>query len=167
MSVWRSMLRAVSILLLSISLASAQDTLLDVLEGDDVTAEQVEVAIAAIESRQGLTDNERSIVLEHLLEGQAQIQSRLNAEAAAMEFAAALETAPAETERLRSSLDEETVTPAGLDNLGISEATTLAELEQMFAQESVEYAAISTRLDELRDLVDAEIARPPNIRDRI
>jgi hypothetical protein len=139
------MLRALSILSLSISVAFAQDTLLDVLDGDDVTAEQVEAAIAAVESQQGLDDNERAVVLEQLLEGQVQIQSRLNTIASARKFAAALETAPAETARLRSNLDEETVSPAGLDNLGISEETTLAELEQMLAQESVEYSGISTR----------------------
>jgi potassium efflux system protein len=161
------MLRALSILSLSISVAFAQDTLLDVLDGDDVTAEQVEAAIAAVESQQGLDDNERAVVLEQLLEGQVQIQSRLNTIASARKFAAALETAPAETARLRSNLDEETVSPAGLDNLGISEETTLAELEQMLAQESVEYSGISTRLSELRDLVDAEIARPDEVRDRI
>ena len=127
MSVLRLKICAALMLLLSVSLVFAQENLPSALQADDVTIEQVATAIAAVESRQDIDDNNRALVLEHLLEGQRQIQSRLDAEAATQKFVAALQSAPEETARLRASLDEQTVAPTSVDSLQIGDDATLAE----------------------------------------
>ncbi|MGI9220423.1 MAG: hypothetical protein ACR2QS_05240, partial [Woeseiaceae bacterium] len=111
MSVARINKLVTPLLLLSVSLVFAQVSLTDTLQGDDVTVEQVDTAIAAVELLQDIDDDNRAQVLQHLREGQRQIQSRLDAEAATQEFVAALQSAPEETARLQASLDEQTIAP--------------------------------------------------------
>ena len=167
MSVARLNIHVASILLLSASLVFAQENLPIALQADDVTIEQVDAAIAAVESLQNIDDNERTQVLDHLRAGQRQIQVRIDAELATQEFVAALQSAPEETARLQTSLDEQTVTPSAVDSFEFGDDSTLAELEQTLAQELADSAAIEVRLADLKAEIDLELARPPELQNQI
>ena len=144
-----------------------QDILYDVVVPESVSRQEIDSAIAVVESRQGLDDETRRVVTEYLLDARVQIENRLNAEAAAEQFSAALDTAPDETAALRISLDEASPAPPTAENLGIDEQTTLAELEQKLAQESANLAAIESRLAVLKTAVENELDRPSVARARI
>jgi potassium efflux system protein len=144
-----------------------QELLLNAVDSESVTVEQIESAISVVESRQGLDAETRGIVIEYLLDAQVQIQSRRGAEAAAATYAASLETAPEETAALRTSLDEESLAPPTAESLGIDESTTLAELEQRLAQETANLTALDSQLAELKDQVEVELGRPAAVSDRI
>ena len=165
-----SIIRVVPCAVLFLSIAGqvhAQDEQFESLAQDDITVEQVDAAIDMVETRQGLQDDERDMVLEYMREARAQVQNRQNFELAMQEFADAIQTAPPETARLRESLDEQTTTPTSIASLGVKDDATLAELEQILAQELADFTAIESRLEELKAEVDAELVRPADIREQI
>ncbi len=132
-----------------------------------VSTEQIEAAIKAVEVRDGLDDEARSTVIDLLRDAQAQLKNAASADAAAEAFAAALETAPAETERLRTDLDRE-ITPAPTaEDFGINEDTPLAEVEQLLARESADLASTETQLSDAEANVRAQEERPNVARSRI
>jgi potassium efflux system protein len=148
--------------------AFSQDVLLsDAIENENVTVEQIDSALAALESRQGLDADTRGKMTEYLLEAQVQIQNKLDAEASAQEYAAALNTAPVETARLRATLNEQSPGPPTAKSLGIDERTTLAELQQMLATETVGLTAIESKFAELKKRIEVERVRPAAARNRI
>ena len=160
--------RAISVLFIFVAgPAIAQDFLYDAVSPDSVSREQIETAIALVESRQDLDAETRSLVTDYLLDAQVQIQSRLSAESAAATFAASLETAPAETAALRLSLDQELPEPPAPEDFGLGDAATLTELEQKLAEESADLAALDSELAVLRARQETELARPVAIRERI
>ncbi len=144
-----------------------QEILLNAVDSESITVEQIESAISVVESRQGLDAETRGVVIEYLLDAQVQILSRRAAEEAAATYATSLETAPEETVALRTRLDEESLTPPTAESLGIDERTTLAELEQRLAQETADLTAFESQLVELKAQVEIELGRPAAIRDRI
>jgi hypothetical protein len=90
-------------LLLSSLPAAAQDIVISgVVINEDDTAAQIEAAIGAVEAGQGLDEETRTRVLEHLRVAAASLQTKLNADIAAERFAASLDTAPAQTDALRA-----------------------------------------------------------------
>jgi potassium efflux system protein len=136
------------------------------INGDDAAA-QIEAAIKAVEGRQGLDDEIRATLLGLLRDAGAQLQIKLNADFAAEQYAAALDTAPNETDALRASLDEQPPAADTADSLGIGDATSLAELQQWLAKETAELSAIDSELAELKVQVEAEVSRPVAARERI
>ncbi len=148
--------------------AFGQEALLsDAVENDSISIEQIDSALATLESRQGFDEETRGKVSEYLLEARVQIQNKLNAEASAEKFAVTLDTAPVETARLRATLQEPSSgTPTAAD-FGINERTTLAELQQMLTIESADLTAIESQFTELKEKVEAELVRPAAARDRI
>ena len=136
------------------------------ITADDATA-QIEEAIKAVEGRQGLDDETRATVLGLLRDADAQLQIKLNADIAAEQYAAALDTAPAETDALRTALDEQPPEADTVESLGIGDATSLAELQQRLAKETAELTAIESDLAELNAQVEAQVSRPAAARERI
>ena len=163
--------RIVATLLVGIFLSSAvaaQDLLISgVAISEDDTAAQIESAIAAVEARKGLNDDVRRRVLEYLRDAEAQLQNRINATRVANNFAATLDTAPAETRRLRALLDEELPAPETIQSLGIDAEASLAELQQALAKATTELSAKELELAELTAQVEVEVGRPANLRVRI
>lgn len=148
--------------------AIGQDILLsETVDGESVTIEQIDSALAMLESRQGIDEETRKSVGEYLLEAQLQIQNRNDAQAATAKYAAALESAPVETNRLRTTLDEASAAPPTAASFEITDSTTLAELQQMLATEAARLAEVDSRFAELEKAVEAELDRPSIARNRM
>ena len=90
------------LLLLSLPAVGQDQQFSDVAAKDDITVAEVDSMIEATSSREDLDDETMAQVLEMLRDARAQIQIRLDAEAAAAGFAASLNTAPARLEELRT-----------------------------------------------------------------
>ena len=85
---------------------AAQDASIPSIGADgSPSAEQLESAIQSIEARGGLDEELSASIVQQLRSAQAQLQSRIDAEAAAAAYSESLASDPAETEALRASLD--------------------------------------------------------------
>lgn len=132
----------------------------------DVTAEQLAESIRAIGAREDIDDATRSLVIEQLRDAEAQLQKRISAEAATADYAASLDTAPEETQRLQAILDEAPVLLTA-DNLDIDDTAELAELEAILANSSSQLAATEARLSDLASQIALQETRPGIARNRI
>jgi len=150
------------------SLAAAQDVLISgVAITEDNTAAQIEEAIAIVEARQGLDAETRASVIEFLRDAETQLQNKSTADAAAEQYVVALDTAPAETDVLRKSLDERPPVPATTESLSIDSGTSLSALQQRLARETADLSAIESQLAEFRVQVEVQVGRSAVIRERI
>ena len=158
---------AVVALLVAALPAAAQDVLIpDLSEAGSVSAESIKGTIESVDAVEGIDDELRASVLEQLRNAANQIQSRQAAEQAAVAFSDAITTAPAETEVIQATLEEE-AQPPGPEDLGIDEATTLEELTQLLSQELAEQVAAESRVAELETQAEVQTGRPAIARTRI
>ena len=132
-----------------------------------ISPEQIESAIAAIEAREGLDEETRVRVIDQLRDAQAQLQNASSARVSAAAFAESIQTAPAETAKLRRQLDEAPPDVPTAESLGIRESTPLAELEQELATQMAEIAAAEARLADLNTQIAAQTDRPARARARV
>ena len=132
-----------------------------------VSAEQLEEAIKAVETDEDLDEETRARVVEQLRDAGVQVQNRLAADVAASAYTDALTTAPAETERLRATLDDEAAPPPTIESLGISDDSTLAELEQGLAGALADLAAVDARVSALEAQIKTLDGQPAEARERI
>ena len=132
-----------------------------------ITAEQIESAITAVEAREGLDEETRSRVVDRLRDAQAQLQNAKSARDSAATFKAAIQTAPAETEKLRKQLDQQAPPAPTAESLGIGESTPLTDLEQALATKLAEITAAEARLADLESQIAAQTERPAKARARI
>jgi potassium efflux system protein len=154
--------------LLAALCAHAQDLSIAGIPTDGTaTTEQLDALIASYESRDDLDEEIRNSILDRLRDARAQVLAISNAEAAAAEFDDALESAPAETERLRAELEEVADSNVTAESLGINDRTPLSQLEQMQTREQANLAAAESDLAGLEAQIAAEDARPTAARDRI
>ena len=156
----------VAVVVLAGSMVRAASPIPAIPADSTITSQQIESAIAAVEAREGLDDETRARVIDQLRDAQAQLQNMQSSQAAAAAFAKSLQTAPAETEKLRRLLDEEAKEPTS-DSLGINEKTPLADLEQALATKLAEVAAAEARLAELESQESTQAERPAKARARI
>ena len=157
-----------AVLLLASLPASAQEySNFGVTLDASAAAEQIEAAIAAVEAREGLEAETRNEVVEQLRDAQVQVRARLNAESVAAKFAAVIVTAPAETELLRKTLDDEPPAVPTAESLGIDNDITLAELEQRLTRETADVAAVESSLDELEAKIEIQLSLPSQVRGRV
>jgi potassium efflux system protein len=133
----------------------------------EVSAEQIDTAINAVMAREGLTDETRTSIIDRLRDAQAQLQNRLSFESTAAVYAAALDTAPAETEALRIQLDEPTAPPPTADSLGVRDETPVDEIERLLSRRTTEVAGAESRLSELDSQLNTLEDRPAMARQRI
>ena len=132
-----------------------------------ITAAQIESAIAAIEAREGLDEETRTRVIDQLRDAQAQLQNAKSAREGAAAFAKSIQTAPAETEKLRRQLDETAPAAPTAESMGINESTPLSDLEQALATQLAEVAAAEARLADLDSQITTQAERPARARERI
>jgi len=132
-----------------------------------VSSDELDIALAAIEAREGLDAETRAQIQEQLRAAQAQIRNRSTSEQAAAEFAEALESAPPETARLNSELEEEPAPLPTAESLGLTDDTPLPDLEQSLARSRAELASVETILADLEARRSAEESRPEEARARI
>ena len=157
----------IACLLATVPVAAQDVTIPGIAADGSLSIEQIESAIQSIATREEISDEVRSSIVEQLRDAQAQVQNRLAAETAASAYTDSLLTAPAETESLRAGLDAETPVPPTLEGLGIVDATTLDELTLMLSQELAEQISIESQLIELDAQVEAQGSRPADARRRI
>ena len=84
-----------------------------------VTVEQIAAAIEAVDARTDLDEETKGQIAALLRESETHVRNKLADEAAAAEFAASLENAPAETDKLRARLNEPAPAAPTLEELGI------------------------------------------------
>lgn len=132
-----------------------------------VSVEQLQSVIEAVEAREDFDDETRARVIAQLRDARAQIQRRITADVAASAYRDALDTAPARTEELHAALDEEAAPPPTIQSVGISEDTTLAELEQGLAQALADVATSQAGVAALQAQIATQEGRPAMARERI
>ena len=132
-----------------------------------ISAEQIESAIVAVKARDGLDEETRRKTIDQLRDAQAQLQNATSARAAAAGLAESIQTAPAETEKLRKQLDAGASPAADAASLDISEQIPLPELEQALATKLAEIAAAEARLEGLDSQLETLANQPGRARIRI
>ena len=145
----------------------AQSQVPDASSGEPVSVDGIEQTIAAITEQPGLDDASRSQAIEILKSAQASIRDRVAAEDSAAAFAASLNSAPTQTEKILLAL-EQVVTPLITpESLGIRDDSTLADLEQRLVAESSSLTNAEGRLADLERQIETQQARPNAIRARV
>ena len=132
-----------------------------------VSIEQIDIAIAAVEAREGLVAETQSLIIEQLRAAQAQIRNRLASEQAAEDFASALESAPPETEAINAALETAGDEAPAPNTLGIDDETPLGELERALARSRADLSSAETAVADLQSRYSSEENRPEEARARI
>jgi potassium efflux system protein len=132
-----------------------------------VSSEQIETAIAAVESRDGLVEEVRARIIEELRDAQSQLQSLAASKAATEAFTESLTSAPAETEALQAELAAPVPPPPTAESMGITADTSSSELEQELARKRAALASAETALADLEAEIAATSDRPTEARERI
>ena len=131
-----------------------------------ITAEEIDGAIAGLETREDIEEETRGLILEQLQVTKAIIKARADHIAAAEAYTESLASAPIETERLRAQLELDDA-PSTAETLGVTEQTSLSDLEQMLAQARASLADSQADLADLESSIASEQARPAEIRSRM
>ena len=139
----------------------------DITVNDDITVGEINSIIDTTSSREDLDAEIKARVLELLRDARTQVQIRLDANAAAAEFKASLNTAPVELEKLRKELEESPSAGPASDASAIDETATLEELQQELAAAIANLTAANTQLADLGEQVEAQISRPAAARERL
>lgn len=132
-----------------------------------ISNEQIESAIVAIKARDELDEETRRKVIDQLRDAQAQLQNATSTRAAAAALAESIQTAPAETEKLRKQLDDWASPTPDAASIDISEALPLPELEQALTTKLAEIAAAEARLERLDSQIETLANQPAQARARI
>ncbi|MEM9556038.1 MAG: mechanosensitive ion channel domain-containing protein [Acidobacteriota bacterium] len=163
------MLRALATTWLTLCLvaaAAAQASTL-VPDASRVTSEDIEAALEKAAVDQDLDEETRGELVDRLRDARAHLRSRQSADAAAAAHAASVLSAPRETQRLRSKLENATASAPTAESLGFDQQTPLSILEGMLTSALVELAAVEARLISLDTERAAEADRPAAIRERL
>ncbi len=132
-----------------------------------VSTEQIDSAIAAVEARDGLDEETRTLIVEQLRAARSQLSSRASNESAAEAFTASLTSAPDETAALNEQLERPAPRPPTPESLGIDEETSLTDLSQDLAQARADLANAEAKLADLESSVASEQDRPAEATARI
>jgi potassium efflux system protein len=132
-----------------------------------VSTEDIESRISDIESRTELDEETRTAILEQLRGAQVLVQRRIAAEADAQAYAESPAKASVETQSLRTTLDQDAPPAPTPESLGISEDTTLADLEKDLAQAALDFAAADSTLTDLESRIAGEDTRPAQVRNEL
>jgi len=134
---------------------------------NSVSAEKIESTISDIESRTELDEETRTAIVEQLRGAQALVQRRIAAEADAQAYAESLQKAHTETQFLRTTLDQDAPRAPTLESLGITEDTTLNDVNRDLAQATSDLAQADSTLAELELRIAGEETRPAQVRNEL
>ncbi|MEM1202997.1 MAG: mechanosensitive ion channel domain-containing protein [Acidobacteriota bacterium] len=160
------LLVAISMVPFATAIADAQTKGL-VPDANGVTIEAIDAALERVDNTLELDEATRGRLVDQLRQARSYLRSKQAAEAAAATYAAAVQTAPRETLRLRAKLDDVTLAAPSAESLGVDEQTSTPVLEGMLTNALGQLAAIEAKLLSLETEAAAEADRPPEIRERL
>jgi potassium efflux system protein len=129
------------------------------------SAEQIQQRIETLEKNTELPEAERSKLIADLNTILDDLAATERVEAAATEYAAAIETAPAEAEAIRTALTAaDTETPPALE---LPEDPDLTAVNTRIAAVQAEIASIEARIAEIDESSEAAEQQPSRLRERL
>ena len=148
--------------------ANAQELSLPEIGADGrVDAQQLQSVIRSLEAIESLDEPTQAAALAQLRDAESQLQNRLANEAKAAAYASAMRDAPQQTETLRIALERSQESNPADDDFGITGSTSLAELEQLLANETGQLATTQSNLGSLETQLKASERRPVEARARL
>ena len=136
-------------------------------ESKGVSAAEIDARLAELDSTAGLKAEERSEIQGIYQRAKALFESARNDASVTAKYQAALETAPAETRRLRQQIASAAAQPPKPPDLGVTDQTSLDELEQRLAAAKATLAAAESALAKQNDALAAESDRPAQARQEL
>jgi len=134
--------------------------------GYTVAAETVKAKIAEVEASTGLDAATKTRLTELYRKALTDLERMRANQATAESYQQARQTAPDETRAIRAQSEKtRAISPA--DELNITDATPLAELEQLLLKEKANYAAVEAKLAGQQKQLRSETERPGKVREEI
>jgi len=130
-----------------------------------VSVAEIDARLAELESTPGLSAEERKEIQGVYQRAKTLIDAAGNDAAATARYQAALETAPAETARLRQQLADAAAQPPAAVDLGVTDQTSLDELEQRLAAAKANLTAAESALAQRKDALASQSNRPAQARE--
>ncbi|TNG01307.1 MAG: mechanosensitive ion channel [Gammaproteobacteria bacterium] len=146
--------------------AVAQEKKMEPLSPSSVTAEVLKSKIAETEAATNLEEQTKTRLIELYRKALTYIEKTQSYKTDSKTFAEARNSAPADTKKLRKSLEKkQTVSPT--KTLKITEKTPLSELEQLLQKEKADLAAVEAKLSDLKKRHESLIERPNAARQKL
>ncbi|WP_295882408.1 mechanosensitive ion channel domain-containing protein [uncultured Thiohalocapsa sp.] len=127
----------------------------------------VEQRLEEIEAATNLADEERKRLTGELNTVLKDLADAARLQAAAADYAAAIEQTPAETQAIGSALAEAANAPPSAETLDLPEDADLPIVESRISAEQAEIAALEARIARLSEALEAGDLNPTQIRERI
>ena len=131
-----------------------------------VAVELLESEIARTEAAENLSEETRSRLDSLYREALSNLQEAESHEASARAFLESQQTAPVQAESIREALEASNAAEPG-EVPGISQASSLREIESLIQREKAQAATAEAHLVEVSTRLNAENARPASIRQRL
>lgn len=131
-----------------------------------ISAELLQSKIKEVEADSGLSDSDRGALIQLYRKAQSDMEAARGFDEAAKNFAKAQESALKEARALRDRLAK----PPGkvsLQELGVSQRTPLADLQQILATQQADKSALETRLGDIDAQLRQQINRPTDAHTRL
>jgi len=136
-------------------------------EGASLSSTDIDARLADLGGASDLKADERSEIQGIYQRAKALLEAAGNDAAAAASYKAAVETAPPETRRLRDQLAATAAEPSKPTDLGVTDQTSLDELEQRLATAKADLAAAEAALIQRNDVLAAQSNRPAQAREEL
>jgi potassium efflux system protein len=147
--------------------ASSQSIIPSIPPDREVSEALIDVAIESVQNEAGLDDDVRARTIETLRDAKVQVRNRLLAKEAAAAFARALEQAPDQTRALRAESERSGAQLPNPEELGVSDMTSLVELERVLAAALLELSNAEAAVGSLDTQISTQESRPAIARQRI
>lgn len=134
------------------------------LSGSSVTTGMLESKIEETSAAGDLDETAKSKLIELYRKALSSLETVKSYEAKAMVYARAMETAPEETAQIRTRLESRPTEP---ETTPIPPDLSIKELEQQYAKELADVAAVKAKLSELEKELETWSRRPAEARERI
>ena len=159
---------AVSVCLLALSrpLAAVNGDSAAALPTTSVTADVLQSRIADVEAATDVTDEARTKLVELYRKALSNLETATSNAQAAEDFRRAAQTAPAQVQAIRESMDESSAVPPE-DTLEVDPSTPLRQIEQLLQKEKADLAAVDAKRSDFEKRLEEEAGRPALIRQRL
>jgi potassium efflux system protein len=134
--------------------------------GNTVTTETLQAKIAEVEASTSLDVATKTQLTELYRKALTDLERTRSSQATAESYQQARRTAPDETRAIRARI-QKTRAISAADELNITDATPLADLEQLLLKEKANYAAVEAKLAGQQKQLMTEKERPGSVREEI